>query len=69
MVSAPGTGTTLVSIRVANELGSRLVLFVVSMLDLAAQNALARRRDGDRSEPLKQVSGRSPRRTTYGARA
>ncbi|MCX5095848.1 DEAD/DEAH box helicase family protein [Streptomyces sp. NBC_00365] len=45
-VSATGTGKTLVSIRVADELGARLVLFVVPTLDLAAQTALARRRDG-----------------------
>ncbi|WP_251091390.1 DEAD/DEAH box helicase family protein [Streptomyces sp. Caat 7-52] len=45
-VSATGTGKTLVSIRVADELGARLVLFVVPTLDLAAQTALAWRRDG-----------------------
>ncbi|MFJ4585138.1 DEAD/DEAH box helicase [Streptomyces echinatus] len=45
-VSAPGTGKTLVSIRVADELGARLVLFVVPTLDLAAQTALTWRRDG-----------------------
>ncbi|MGK7235792.1 DEAD/DEAH box helicase [Streptomyces hygroscopicus] len=45
-VSATGTGKTLVSIRVADELGARLVLFVVPTLDLAAQAALAWRRDG-----------------------
>ncbi|MFC8208802.1 DEAD/DEAH box helicase [[Kitasatospora] papulosa] len=44
-VSATGTGKTLVSIRVADELGARLVLFVVPTLDLAAQTALAWRRD------------------------
>ncbi|MGA5900297.1 DEAD/DEAH box helicase family protein [Streptomyces venetus] len=43
---ATGTGKTLVSIRVADELGVRLVLFVVPTLDLAAQTALAWRRDG-----------------------
>ncbi|AQW56245.1 DEAD/DEAH box helicase family protein [Streptomyces violaceusniger] len=47
-VSATGTGKTLVSIRVADELGARLVLFVVPTLDLAAQTALAWRRDGHR---------------------
>ncbi|MFI9255804.1 DEAD/DEAH box helicase family protein [Streptomyces sp. NPDC053069] len=45
-VSATGTGKTLVSIRVADGLGVRLVLFVVPTLDLAAQSALAWRRDG-----------------------
>ncbi|MFI5823775.1 DEAD/DEAH box helicase family protein [Streptomyces rishiriensis] len=45
-VSATGTGKTLVSIRTADELGARLVLFVVPTLDLAAQTALAWLRDG-----------------------
>ncbi|MYX99865.1 DEAD/DEAH box helicase family protein [Streptomyces sp. SID486] len=45
-VSATGTGKTLVSIRVADGLGARLVLFVVPTLDLAAQTALAWRGDG-----------------------
>ncbi|MER7183599.1 Helicase associated domain protein [Streptomyces hyaluromycini] len=45
-VSATGTGKTLVSIRVADELQARLVLFVVPTLDLAAQTALAWRADG-----------------------
>ncbi|MFC8373117.1 DEAD/DEAH box helicase family protein [Streptomyces sp. NPDC057239] len=45
-VSATGTGKTLVSVRVADGLGARLVLFVVPTLDLAAQTALAWRRDG-----------------------
>ncbi|MFD5794903.1 Helicase associated domain protein [Streptomyces diastatochromogenes] len=45
-VSATGTGKTLVSVRVADELGARLVLFVVPTLDLAAQTALAWRADG-----------------------
>lgn len=45
-VSATGTGKTLVSIRVADALGARLVLFVLPSLDLAAQTALAWRRDG-----------------------
>ncbi|MEU5205338.1 Helicase associated domain protein [Kribbella sp. NPDC020789] len=45
-VSATGTGKTLVSIRVADELDARLVLFVVPTLDLAAQTALAWRGDG-----------------------
>ncbi|WP_333744874.1 DEAD/DEAH box helicase [Streptomyces ardesiacus] len=44
-VSATGTGKTLVSNRVADGLGARLVLFVVPTLDLAAQTALAWRRD------------------------
>ncbi|WP_031087959.1 DEAD/DEAH box helicase [Streptomyces sp. NRRL S-1831] len=44
-VSATGTGKTLVSIRAADELLARLVLFVVPTLDLAAQTALAWRRD------------------------
>lgn len=45
-VAATGTGKTLVSIRVADELEAHLVLFVVPTLDLAAQTALAWRRDG-----------------------
>ncbi|MFC9606270.1 Helicase associated domain protein [Streptomyces niveus] len=45
-VSATGTGKTLVSIRVADALAARLVLVVVPTLDLAAQTALAWRRDG-----------------------
>lgn len=45
-VSATGTGKTLVSIRVADALEARLVLVVVPTLDLAAQTALAWRRDG-----------------------
>ncbi|MET7889096.1 DEAD/DEAH box helicase family protein [Streptomyces avermitilis] len=46
-VSATGTGKTLVSIRTADELGARLVLFVVvPTLDLAVQTAQAWRRDG-----------------------
>ncbi|MFD7552593.1 Helicase associated domain protein [Streptomyces sp. NPDC059816] len=45
-VAATGTGKTLVSIRVADELRARFVLFVVPTLDLAAQTALAWRRDG-----------------------
>nr|WP_210595541.1 DEAD/DEAH box helicase family protein [Streptomyces sp. LBUM 1477] len=45
-MSATGTGKTLVSIRTADGLGARLVLFVVPTLDLAAQTALAWRRDG-----------------------
>ncbi|MGW5765819.1 DEAD/DEAH box helicase family protein [Streptomyces tendae] len=44
-VAATGTGKTLVSVRVADGLGARLVLFVVPTLDLAAQTALAWRRD------------------------
>ncbi|MFF2205496.1 DEAD/DEAH box helicase family protein [Streptomyces sp. NPDC058145] len=40
-VSATGTGKTLVSIRMADELDARLVLFVVPTLDLAAQTAMA----------------------------
>jgi predicted helicase len=43
-VAATGTGKTLVSVRVADGLGARLI-FVVSTLDLAAQTALAWRRD------------------------
>ncbi|MFF7717635.1 Helicase associated domain protein [Streptomyces sp. NPDC007988] len=46
LVAATGTGKTLISVRVADELGARLVLFVVPTLDLAAQTALAWRRDG-----------------------
>ncbi|RPK54031.1 ATP-dependent RNA helicase DbpA [Streptomyces sp. ADI96-02] len=45
-VAATGTGKTLASIRAADELGARLVLVVVPTLDLAAQTALAWRRDG-----------------------
>ncbi|MFJ9080348.1 Helicase associated domain protein [Streptomyces sp. NPDC102278] len=45
-VAATGTGKTLVSIRAADGLGARLVLVVVPTLDLAAQTALAWRRDG-----------------------
>lgn len=45
-VSATGTGKTLVSIRVADQLDARLVLFVVPTLDLAAQTALAWRSNG-----------------------
>ncbi|TXC99712.1 DEAD/DEAH box helicase [Streptomyces sp. ISID311] len=45
-VAATGTGKTLVSIRIADQLNARLVLFVVPTLDLAAQTALAWRRDG-----------------------
>ncbi|MFK0025673.1 Helicase associated domain protein [Streptomyces sp. NPDC090798] len=45
-VSATGTGKTLVSIRATDALKARLVLVVVPTLDLAAQTALAWRRDG-----------------------
>lgn len=45
-VAATGTGKTLVSVRVTDELRARLVLFVVPTLDLAARPALAWRRDG-----------------------
>ena len=45
-VAATGTGKTLVSIRAADTLGARLILVVVPTLDLAAQTALAWRRDG-----------------------
>lgn len=45
-VSATGTGKTLVSIRIADALDARLVLFVVPTLDLAVQTALAWRADG-----------------------
>lgn len=45
-VAATGTGKTLVSIRVADELAARLVLVVVPTLDLAVQTALAWRADG-----------------------
>lgn len=54
-VSATGTGKTLTSIRVAEDLGARLVLFVVPTLDLAAQTALAWRADGQ-SEHMVIVS-------------
>jgi superfamily II DNA or RNA helicase len=45
-ISATGTGKTLVTIRVALALRARLTLVVVPTLDLAAQTALAWRRDG-----------------------
>jgi superfamily II DNA or RNA helicase len=45
-VSATGTGKTLVAIRIAEALAVRLVLVVVPTLDLAAQTALAWRKDG-----------------------
>ncbi|MFI0716363.1 Helicase associated domain protein [Streptomyces inhibens] len=54
-VSATGTGKTLVAIRAADELTARRVLVVVPTLDLAAQTALAWRRDGH-SEHLVIVS-------------
>ncbi|MER6775302.1 Helicase associated domain protein [Streptomyces bacillaris] len=54
-VAATGTGKTLVSIRVADELQARLVLFVVPTLDLAAQTALAWRRE-DHTEHMVIVS-------------
>jgi predicted helicase len=54
-VSATGTGKTLVSIRAADGLEARLVLFVVPTLDLAAQTALAWRRD-DHLEHMVLVS-------------
>ncbi|MFI5680114.1 DEAD/DEAH box helicase [Streptomyces cellulosae] len=53
-VAATGTGKTLVASRAARQLARRL-LFVVPTLDLAAQTALALRRDGHR-EPLVIVS-------------
>ncbi|WP_406380398.1 Helicase associated domain protein [Streptomyces sp. NBC_00197] len=53
-VSATGTGKTLVASRAAHQLAHRL-LFVVPTLDLAAQTALALRRDGH-LEPLVIVS-------------
>ncbi|MFE1764054.1 Helicase associated domain protein [Streptomyces angustmyceticus] len=46
LIAATGTGKTLVSVRVADELDARMVLFVAPTLDLAAQTALAWRRDG-----------------------
>ncbi|MER6781165.1 MULTISPECIES: Helicase associated domain protein [unclassified Streptomyces] len=45
-VSATGTGKTLASVRIADGLDARLVLFVVPTLDLAVQTALAWRQDG-----------------------
>jgi hypothetical protein len=48
LISATGTGKTLMSIRIADALDARLVLFVVPTLDLAAQTALAWRADGHR---------------------
>ncbi|MGW0933276.1 DEAD/DEAH box helicase family protein [Streptomyces sp. NPDC002644] len=63
-VSATGTGKTLVSIRTADELGARLVLFVVPTLYLAAQTALAWRRDGHREHMVivssLDAAGRDP---------
>ncbi|MDX2854218.1 Helicase associated domain protein [Streptomyces sp. PA03-3a] len=53
-VSACGTGKTLVGIRLADSLGSRLTLVVVPTLDLIAQTALAWRRDG-RAEAMVAV--------------
>ncbi|WP_089229235.1 DEAD/DEAH box helicase [Actinacidiphila glaucinigra] len=53
-VSACGTGKTLVGIRLAGTLGSRLTLVVVPTLDLIAQTALAWRRDG-RAEAMVAV--------------
>ncbi|MGW2866453.1 Helicase associated domain protein [Streptomyces sp. NPDC001205] len=47
-VSATGTGKTLVAVRIAEQLGARLSLVVVPTLDLAAQTALAWRKDGYR---------------------
>lgn len=53
-VSACGTGKTLVGIRLAGTLASRLTLVVVPTLDLIAQTALAWRRDG-RAEAMVAV--------------
>nr|WP_329868384.1 Helicase associated domain protein [Streptomyces sp. SP18CS02] len=53
-VAATGTGKTLVASRAAHQLANR-VLFVVPTLDLAAQTALALRRDGHHG-PLVIVS-------------
>ncbi|MDX2854439.1 Helicase associated domain protein [Streptomyces sp. PA03-3a] len=53
-VSACGTGKTLVGIRLAGTLGSRLTLVVVPTLDLIAQTALAWRKDG-RAEAMVAV--------------
>ncbi|WP_256340469.1 DEAD/DEAH box helicase family protein [Streptomyces sp. 2231.1] len=60
-MSATGTGQTLVSIRVADELGARLVLFVVPTLDLTAQTALAWRGDGH-GEHMAQPIWKRPRK-------
>lgn len=54
-VAATGTGKTLVAIRIAETLAARLVLVVVPTLDLAAQTALAWRKDGH-SEQMVIVS-------------
>jgi superfamily II DNA or RNA helicase len=62
-VSATGTGKTLVTIRTADKLGARLVLFLVPTLDLAAQTALAWRRDGH-LEHLVIVSSWTPAAAT-----
>ncbi|MFD3457007.1 DEAD/DEAH box helicase family protein [Streptomyces sp. NPDC058691] len=53
-VSACGTGKTLVGVRLAGTLGSRLTLVVVPTLDLIAQTALAWRKDG-RAEAMVAV--------------
>ncbi|MFF7159742.1 Helicase associated domain protein [Streptomyces sp. NPDC008139] len=52
LVSATGTGKTLMSIRIADALDAKLLLFVVPTLDLAAQTALAWRGDGHREHML-----------------
>jgi superfamily II DNA or RNA helicase len=52
LVAATGTGKTLVAIRTADTLDARLVLVVVPTLDLAAQTALAWRRDGHTEQML-----------------
>lgn len=52
LVSATGTGKTLVAIRTADTLDARLVLVAVPTLDLATQTALAWRRDGHTEQML-----------------
>ncbi|MGW2402599.1 Helicase associated domain protein [Kitasatospora sp. NPDC001664] len=55
VVSACGTGKTLIGVRVAEEVGARRVLVVLPTKDLAVQTALAWRADR-RREPMLLVS-------------
>ncbi|WP_106437559.1 MULTISPECIES: DEAD/DEAH box helicase [Kitasatospora] len=55
VVSACGTGKTLIGIRVAEEVGSRRVMVVLPTKDLAVQTALAWRADR-RREPMVLIS-------------
>ncbi|MEV5676460.1 Helicase associated domain protein [Streptomyces sp. NPDC052179] len=58
MVSACGTGKTLIALRTAEALGARHLLVAVPSLDLIGQWAQAARADG-RTEPLMAVSSLS----------